>query len=222
MLCQVSGLSAIILVISYIIITVLYVLGGVPPKGGEEWLKHLAGHATEWWAILGLSVLTDFLFIPVAYSLYVTSKEINRNAMLAGTSFLILFVVLDLAVTWPNYSSLITLSEKYASATNDAQRATFVVAANYASAVLSSSLLAVYVILVPSIGILIIGLVLLKGGIFSKTTAYLGVVTGILGVVSVVGSFFISVLGMVVIITSILTAVWFFLVGYRLLKLSRL
>jgi hypothetical protein len=221
LLYKVSGISAVILVISYIIIIVLYVSSGVPPTGGEEWLKHITGYTTEWWSILGLSVFTDLLYIPVAYSLYILLKVVNKNAILTGSGFLILFVFLDLAITWPNYSSLITLSSKYAAATSDAQRATIVAAANYASAVLSSSLIGVYVILVPAIGILIIGLVMLRG-VFSKATAYLGVVTGILGVVSVGGTFFISALGIMAIPTSILTTVWFLFVGYRLLRLSQL
>jgi hypothetical protein len=214
-----GGLSAIVLVISYVVIIVLYVFTGAPPNGGEQWLNHIEGHTVEWWSILGLSVFTDLLYIPVAYSLYVLLKKVNKTAMLAGTGFLVLFVFLDLAITWPNYSSLIILSEKYAASVNDAQRETFVAGANYASAVLSSSLLGVYAILIPSLGILTISIVMLKGT-FSKATAYLGVVTGILGVASVVGPLFISTLSLVVIITSVLTTVWLFLVGYRLLKLS--
>jgi hypothetical protein len=41
------------------------------------------------------------------------------------------------------------------------------------SALLESSLLGVYIILVPAVGILMTGLVMLKG-IFSKSTAYFG------------------------------------------------
>ena len=217
---RVGGVSAIVLGMSYIIITALYALGGALPGGAEEWLKHLAGHTAEWWAILGLSVLTDFLFIPIVWSLYISLKEVNRDAILAGTGFVGLFVVLDLAVTWPNYSSLITLSGKYAAAVDDTQRMAFVAAANYAFGVLSSRLFAVYAILVPALGILIIGLVMLKGT-FGKATAYLGVVTGILGIISVVGPFFIAALGTTVIITSVLTTVWVLFVGYKLFRLSR-
>ena len=217
---RVGGMSAIVLSMSYIIITVLYVMGGALPSGGEEWLKHIAKHTLEWQAILGFSVLTDFLFVFVLWSLYWALKEINRNTTLAGIGFVGLFVVLDLAVTWSNYSSLISLSTKYAIATNDTQRMAFVAAANYAYGVLSSSLFAVYAILVPALGISIIGLVMLKGT-FSKVTAYLGVVTGILGIISVVGPFFLTALGMVAIITSVLTTVWVLLVGIKLLKLSK-
>lgn len=217
---RVGGMSAIVLSMSYIIITVLYVLGGALPSGGEEWLKHLAKHTLEWQAILGFSVLTDILFIFVAWSLYCALKKINKNAILTGIGFLGLFVILDLAVTWPNYASLINLSGKYAAAINDTERMTFVAAANYAYGVLSSSLFAVYAILVPALGILIIGLVMLKGT-FSKVTAYLGVVTGILGIISVVGPFFFTALGMIAIITSVFTTVWVLFVGFKLLKLSQ-
>ena len=60
-----------------------------------------------WWAILGLSVLTDLLLVPVALALYLALKGVDRDAMLVATAFIGLFVVLDLAVTWPNYASLI-------------------------------------------------------------------------------------------------------------------
>ena len=218
---RLGGMSGIVLSISYIIITLLYVLGGALPDGAEEWLRHLAAHTPEWWAILGLSVLTDFLFLFVAWALYAALKEVDSHAMAAGAGFLIMFVVLDLAVTWPNFSALITLSGKYAAAVEDAQRVALVASANYAFEVLSSSLFAIYAILVPALGILIIGWVMLKGA-FSKITAWLGIATGILGIISVAGPFFISALGMAAILTSVLTTVWVFLAGFQLLRLGRL
>jgi hypothetical protein len=217
---RVGGICALVLGIAYIITIPLYAHVGAPPSGGEAWLKYLAGKTTEWWAILGLSVFTDLLYVPVALALYLALKGVNRNVMLLATAFVGLFIVLDLAVTWSNYASLITLSGHYAAATNDAQRAAYVAAATYASAVLASSLEAVYSILVLSLGILMIGLVMLKG-IFSKSTAYVGVVTGILGIVSVVGPFFVSTLSVTIIITSVLTTVWVLLVGYRLYRLGK-
>jgi len=53
-------------------------------------------------------------------------------------------------------------------------------------------------------------------GVFGRITGYLGLVTGIPGIVSVVGSLFASALAATVIFTSLLTTVWVFLVGYRL------
>ena len=57
-----GGISALALGIAYILIIVVYVVVGAPPSGAEARLTYLAGNTTGWWAILGLSVLTDFLF----------------------------------------------------------------------------------------------------------------------------------------------------------------
>jgi hypothetical protein len=215
-----GGISALSLGIGYIVIIALYVRIGAPPSGVEARLAYLAGNTTAWWAILGLSVLTDFLFVPVALSLYVALKDLNRNLMLLATACVALFVVLDLALTWTNYAALITLSGQYAKAASDAQRAVSITAAGYPSAVLESSLLFVYNTLVLAVGILMTGFVMLNG-VFRKSIAYLGLATGILGVVSVVGPFFVSALKTTIILTSVLTTVWVLLVGQTLYGLGR-
>jgi hypothetical protein len=214
---RVGGISALVIGIGYIVIFPLFARVGAPPSsGGEVWLKYLEGKTTGWWAILGLSVLTDFLFVPVALSLYLALERVNRYAMLVATAFVGLFVVLDLAVTWTNYASLLTLSGLHAAATNDVQRAAYVAAANYASAVLASRTEVFYSIVDLSLAILIIGFVMLKGtGIFSKTTAYLGLAAGIFGIVSIAG-FFVTI-----IVNAVLTTVWVWFVGFRLVRLGQ-
>jgi hypothetical protein len=219
-LCRAGGISALALGIAYVVIIALYVPIGAPPSACEARLAYLAENKTAWWAILGLSVLTDLLFVPVALSLYVVLKEVNRNAMLLATACVALFIVLDLAITWTNYAALITLSNKYTRAGNEAQRMAAITAADYPCAVLESSLLFVYNTLVLAIGILITGFVMRKGT-FSKSAAYLGLATGIFGVVSVVGPFFASALSVTIIITSLLTIVWVWFAGYRLYALGR-
>jgi hypothetical protein len=217
---RVGGVSALALGIGYIVIVALYVPMGAPPHGAEARLEYMAGNTTQWWTILGLSVLTDLLFLPLAMSLYVALERFNRNAMLLAVICVALFVVLDLAVTWTNYAALITLSGRYAQAAGESQRAAAIVAAEYPSAVVESTLLFFYNTLVLALGILITGFVMLSGA-FSKTVAYLGLTTGVLGVVSVVGPAFVSGLSVTIIITSVLTTVWLLLVGYRLCRLGR-
>lgn len=217
---RVGGISALVLGIGYIIIIALYVPVGAPPRGAEARLMYLAGKTTLWWSILGLSVLTDFLFVPVAFSLYFALKGINKKVMLLATSCVGLFVVLDLTITWTNYASLITLSSNYAAATNETERAVFVTAAIYPSILLESNLLFVYNTLTLSVGILMTGLVMLRG-VFSKSTAYVGLITGILGMVAVVGPFLVTALGAAIIIASILTTIWVLFAGYRLYRLGQ-
>jgi hypothetical protein len=218
---RVGGISAIIFGLSYIAIMALYVPMGAPPSGAEAHLAYVSQHTSAWWAILGLSVLTDFLLVPIALALYLALKGINRNAMLAATAFVGLFVILDLALTWTNYAMLILLSGEYAAAPSDALRAVFITAAIYPSMVVKSNLIFVYNSFTLAIGIFITGLVMLNGA-FSKITAYLGLATGILGIVAVTSSFFADVVSSVtIILASVLTTVWVFLVGYRLYKLGR-
>src|SRR5262249_49892144 len=155
----------------------------------------------------------------VALSLYVALKDINRNAMLAGAGFLVSFVILDLAVTWPNYAALITLGGQYAAAANDVERTALVAAAYYPSAVLASIVVGVYAILVPSLGNLIIGLVMRRGP-FGRLTAHLAVTSGVLGIVAVVGPYVIRALGLAIVIGSALTTAWVLLVGWRLYRLG--
>jgi hypothetical protein len=65
-----------------------------------------------------------------------------------------------------------------------------------------------------SFGFLVIGIVMLKG-VFSKLTAYLGIVTGLLGILAVAG------VGIAVILNALLATVWLFFVGYKLYRLSQ-
>src|SRR5258705_7126150 len=163
---RVGGISAIVLGIGYFIIIALYIPAGGPPPGSgvEARLIYLAGHSTAWWGTLSLSVLTDFLYVPITFALYFALKGINRGMMLLATACILLFVVLELGITWMNYAVLLNLSSGYAAAANDAQRAVLVATANYPFAVLDSHhLLGVYTILMTGIGIFMIGLVMLKG-----------------------------------------------------------
>jgi hypothetical protein len=215
-----GAISAFALVIGYIIITALYVTVVPFPDKGQAMLEYLNGKTSVWWAIIGLSVMTDFLYALIAFSLYQALKSINQDVMVVATGFMWSFVILELAITWPNYATLITLSEGYASATTEIQRATYIAAANYSTIILNSIVLKIYAILIPALGTLLIGLVMRKG-IFSKSVAYLGIVTGFLGIVSVVGPFFTSALDRTIILTSLLTTVWFLLVGIRLYRLGK-
>jgi hypothetical protein len=79
---RVGGAAALVIGIGYVVIFPLYAQVGVPPSSGEAWFRYLPGKTGVWWAILALSVFTDFLFVPVAFALYVALKRINQNAML--------------------------------------------------------------------------------------------------------------------------------------------
>jgi hypothetical protein len=79
---------------------------------------------------------------------------------------------------------------------------------------LTSPLEIVYAIVTLSSGILLTGLVMLRGA-FPRITAYLGLATGILGIVSLTG------LGPAIIGNAVFATAWLFFVGYRLCRLAQ-
>jgi len=90
--------------------------------------------------------------------------------------------------------------------------------ANYVFSIFSAST-PVYGSLVPSIGVLITGLVMLKG-IFKRAVAYLGVVAGIIGIVAGLG-FLSPALAILDVLNLILFGIWLLLVGWKLYTLGR-
>lgn len=215
---RVSGVSGLLFGAAYLIIIGLYVPLGAPPSGAQARLEYVAANIPLWWWILSLSVLTDFLLVPIAFSLYLTLKDFNKSLMLMGTALVLLFVILDLVLTWPNYAAIIVLSGQYAAA-DAAGRAAMIIAATVPAITLESTLLYVYNTFSLSAGILLIGIVMRKG-IFSKTTAYLGIATGVLGMIAVLGPFVWDGLSATIIFASLLTMIWTTFAGYRLYRLG--
>ena len=203
-----GGLAGIALAFCYIAITVLFVVSGPIPHDADAWLAYLAPKVALWWAIALLSVLTDVLFLPLAYALYIALRSRHRATAMVGATLIALFVVLDLAVTWPNYAALIALSGENITAE----------AAAYPVAVLQSPLFAVYAILVPALGIAAFGWAMRRGP-FGRIASYLGIIIGLFGIVAGLGPVVIGALGTAAILTSVLTIVWVFMVSVRLVRL---
>jgi len=208
---RIAAWSALALGIGYVVIVALYSWVGAPPSGGQEWLSYGAGKTGAWWWILALSVATDLLYLPVAAALWALLKPVRRFAAQAGAALLVGFVVLDLTVTWPNYAALIRLSGQAGAAVG---------AADYASAVLSSRLEAFYSIGVPAAGILLLGLAAWRGPL-TRTTAIIGVATGVAGAVAVAGPALTHALDFAVILVSVLTLVWFLVLFWDLNRRAR-
>jgi hypothetical protein len=218
---RVAGISAIVLAVGYVLAIPIYSLVGDQPEAGvEAQLSYFAEHATGWWSIVVLMVVTDLLYVPVYFGLYRALKHLNRGLAAMGTAFAaFLFVTLDLAVTWTGYSTMIVVGSDYVAATSPAQQAALAAAAAYPAAILQSPILGTYAIVVPALGALFVGLVMLKG-VFSRLTAYLALGMGVVGILYI-GSFFIEGLAALRYATGLLAVPFYLLVGVRLLRLGR-
>ena len=219
---RVGGLSGTVLGVGYLLtipVTILYG-GGFPPLGAEARLAFFAEHAAGWWGVTALMVFTDLLYVPFFLALYDALKGFNKYLMLLAFACAGLFVLLDLAITWTAFPSLIILSGNYAEATSDAQRAIIVGVAGYPSAIIDSPLSGIYAILFPGVGELLASLVMRKGT-FSKTLAYMGMIAGVCGVLAGIGPIFISELETAQYINASLAMIWFFFVGLKLNNLGQ-
>lgn len=218
---RVGGNSAVLLGLAYLAITGLYIAAGEVPNDGQgvSYLEYLDGKEGIWWWIVGLSVLTDVLFLPLAAALFLALRAANAVLAFTGSALLVLFAVLDLAVTWTSYAALIELTGNLAEVDDVRLRVAIIGAADFPAALLDSSLFAAYVILIPGLGVGALGLVMARSG-FSQAGGYLGIFTAVLAVAAVVGPIFAESWSLLAIPTAVLTTVWVLITGYRLIRLS--
>lgn len=209
-----GGIAALLLAMGYVAIIPLFAWAGIPPAIGEAWFRYLPGKTTVWWAIIWLSLATDLLYLPVAWALWIALREVEKNLMLAAVVCLHLFVVLDLAVTWTDHASLLALFQNYSNTADQAHRAAYLAAAEYASSIYATPLLTFYIIVIPSLGVLFASIAMIKAR-FGKATAWTGVLTGLFGLLSLTGFF------PLVMANALGATLWFFLVGAQLLRLGR-
>lgn len=208
-----SGMASLLLVIGYVAIIPLFAWAGAPPATGEAWFRYLQGKTTVWWVIIWLSVVTDLLYLPVAWALWIALRKAGTCLMLVAVVCFHLFVGLDLAVTWTHHASLLALFQSYSSAADEAHRAAYLAAAEYASSIYGTPLLTFYIIVIPSVGVLLASITMMKAG-FGKASAWTGVIAGVFGIMSLTGFF------PLMMANALGATLWFFLVGVRLLRLG--
>jgi hypothetical protein len=201
----------------FLAVAVLSMLLGPAPSGGEEYLKSLAAHSLLARINFGIYALSDFLMLPVILAFYLTLKQIDKNAMLVAAGLLILYIIFDFAITELNSLTLVALTQNYAAAATAALRSAYVAAADYALATLPIATFCSFA--VSSVGLIITGLVMLKG-VFSRPNALLGIVAGIEGTL---GAFYVIFppLAALLIPALITYGLWALLGGVRLFRLGR-
>ncbi|HEV2486055.1 MAG TPA: hypothetical protein VGT08_11035 [Terracidiphilus sp.] len=210
---RVGAIAALLIAVGYIVIIPLYARVGAPPHDGDSWFSYLPGKTSLWWAILWISVFTDLLYLPLTLALYQALRESGKIVVRMSCALIVLFVALDLAITWSNYASILTLFARYSQTADPGIRAACAAAADYGSAILASPLEIVYAIVILSSGILLISLNMWKGP-FSRITASLGVATGALGLLSLTGAA-VAIIG-----NALFATVWLVFVAFGLRVVS--
>jgi hypothetical protein len=217
-----GGFAALALfVYALVTMVVLVTLGGAPATAQEAFTilekNRLVG-------LLRLDVLT-LAFMPAYYvlfaGLFVALEKTNRihTAIAAALAF----IGVTLFLSAPSVTPLLHLSQQYSAATNEARKAMLLAAgeAAIASDMWHSSGAIIGGILLQA-GCVWISAVMLDGRVFSKTTAYIGLVMYALDLAhGLIGLLSTSAGAILMMIAGPLYLVWFPLVARKLFQLSR-
>ena len=205
---KVAGILAFVVAILFIVDLGLYVYVGKQPTSGAAWLPYINGKSGAWWAIVTVGLVCDLCLLITNVTLYVALRPVHKGLALIATVWALLSIVLQETVVEPSLSTMLTLGGHYATATA-AQRPADVAAASYGAAIISSRLDTVYFTVLPAVALVLICIVMLRSP-FGRRVAYLGIVAGAFGVISISGW------SLAVLLNTVLEAVWLVFVGRRL------
>ena len=161
-----------------------------------------------------LYMLTNVLMILIFLALYAALRRVNQSCMAIGLTFGLVGIAAYFASN--TAFEMLSLSGQYAAAT-EAQKAMFLSAGETLLAIYKGTAFAVYYIL-NAIALLIFSVVMLQSNIFSKVTAYVGILMGVLMLVpstaGTIGLYF-------ALISLVPTAIWLILITRRLFRLGQ-
>jgi hypothetical protein len=214
---KVGGIAALVVVAIALIQAPIFILFPQPAT--------VVGHFAQFQAnkLLGLVdldfilVLAEACMVPVLFALYGALRRFNPPlltiALILGLGGIAFFLAVN-----PSFSMLY-LSDQYAAAATDVQRAAFLSAGEALLANYNGTAFSLYFIL-SGAAYLISAAVMLRSGIFSKLTAFLGMAVGVLLLVPPLP--FLGLIGLlpsyIVILPSML---WEILVAIQLFRLGR-
>jgi len=197
------------------------IVGGPPDSVAEAFRAFQQNKLVGLLRLDFATVLVLPLYYLLFFGFFAALKDTDRTHAAIGTVLVFLGVTLVLAM--PTALPLMALSDKYATATSEAARAHFLAAGE---AVLAADIwhgTGAYMggIFVQT-GAVWISAVMLRGGVFSKATAYVGMITHGLDLVHIVFVPFLpKVATILMIVAGVGYPVWLWLVGRRLLKAGR-
>jgi hypothetical protein len=220
-LCRIGGIAALLLIVySLATIVQMIVLGGQPASAAQAFdlLQH---HRVVGLLRLDLPTIAAMpLYYLLFLGLYAALRRSDQALALLATA--LAFVGVTLVLATPTALSMVPLSDRFAAATTDAARAQLLaVGEAIMAADIWHSTGAILGGILVQCGAVLISVAMLRGGVFSKATGWLGIVMHGLDLAHIVGGLFLPVSGVILLaIAGPLYPIWFFLVGRRLLQLA--
>ena len=179
----------------------------------DNWLAGLL-----YFDLLGL--ISYLLFIPTILALYVVLRRTSEAIMIVATALFFVGIA-DFFATNTAFSML-TLSSQYAAAETNAERAMFLTAGQTMITLFNENAFLVSYVIVSAAWTMI-SAVMLRSQVFSRITAFAGIVAGTTGITAIIlehisaNTLFIAIALYFIAIVSLF--VWAVLVGRRLYQL---
>lgn len=214
---RLGGLSAALFVLLVVIPVALVFAVPVPPVDGHALLLYVADHKTvyliELVCFVGLSVPALVVFGVVSVALKDASRTMAAVGGLLGVASEVVALALG-SSPQSLHGGLVVLSNSYAAARTDADRAGIVSAAD---ALIAATNAVSWAGILTAAGILLLSLAM-RTGSFGHVVPVLGVLTGALGIVSEALR---PMIGPAYLVYGLLLPAWFALVGWHLRRLGR-
>jgi hypothetical protein len=190
------------------------------------WPPPLEGTAADWFALfqdnplvglldLDLLLVADNVFlVPIFLALYVLLRRDGESVMAIATALGFLGIAFFIASN-PAFEML-SLSDRYATATSEAQRSTFLAAGEAMLATWQGTTFQAAYILGSVAGIAV-GAVMLRSAVFSNLTGWMAILGNAVGL-----GLYVPVVGVYISVFSVLfLEIWYLLLARRLFQLGR-
>lgn len=177
----IAGISSILFVLLLITALIVDFIAPPPVHGGAATLEFIAANTVPYVVEQVLWILPNALAVLVFVALFVALEPVNKSlaliaSVIGGLSWAL---ILAIPVTSRGSLSLVYLSDQYSAASVD-DRDRFATAAE---AIVAENNTPAIVGVLSAAGILLISIVMTRG-VLPRAVAWLGVVTGALGIVS--------------------------------------
>ena len=164
-----------------------------------------------------LGIVIYILLVPTQLALYAALRRTSTSFMAIGTIFFFVGIVVFFASN-TNFCMLY-LSDQYVAATTDAQMSMYL-AAGQAMFTIFNVIAFGFSDVVVSAALLIVAAVMLRSNIFSRATAYAGILANVLAVGSIT-LFMPTIGGILSLISVVFLVMWYALIARRLFQLGR-
>jgi hypothetical protein len=212
-----GGAAALLATLAYIVATVVdFTVPAAPADGGAATLDYIAGHRAVYIVEQILWLAPSILLVVTVLALAVALRGLSQTAATIGGLLGVASWALTLVypATGGGAPALVYLSDRYVATADAAQRAAYAAAAE---TFIALNIVPTAVGVLEPVGILILSWIMLRG-VFGRGVAYLGLVSGAVGIVSEALR---PVLGIAYIGYGLLLFAWLIAISWALARLAR-